>query len=36
MLKEGVDLILLDIVDTRDTQEVINKIKEYNVPVIIV
>jgi len=27
-------ILYLDIVDTRDTQEVINKIKEYNVPVI--
>ncbi len=34
-LKEGIDLILLDIVDTRATQETINRIKQYNIPVII-
>ena len=33
-LKEGINLILLDIVDTRATQEVINKIKQDNIPVI--
>jgi len=33
-LNEDVDLILLDIADTRATQEVINKIKQYNIPVI--
>ena len=31
---EGIDLILLDIVDTRATKEVIDKIKQNNIPVI--
>ncbi len=35
LLKEGVDLLLLNIVNIGDTQKVINKIKEYNVPVIL-
>ena len=35
VLKEGVDLILLDTADTRYLQETINKIKIYNIPVII-
>jgi len=35
VLEEGVDLILLNIVDTEAAQTVINKIKEYNVPVIL-
>jgi methyl-galactoside transport system substrate-binding protein len=34
VLDGGVDLILLDIVDTRTTQDSINKIKQYNIPVI--
>jgi len=35
VLKEGVDLILLNIMDTEAAPAVINKIKEYNVPVIL-
>jgi len=35
VLKDNIDLILLNLVDTRTTQEVINRIKEYNVPVIL-
>lgn len=35
VLKKGVDLILLDTADTRYLQETINKIKIYNVPVIV-
>ncbi|PRR81004.1 galactose ABC transporter substrate-binding protein [Clostridium vincentii] len=34
LLKEGVDLILLSISDITASERVINKIKEYNVPVI--
>ena len=30
-----VDLILLNLVDTKNTQQAINKIKEYNIPVIL-
>lgn len=35
VLKEGVDLILLNIVNTEAARTVINEIKEYNVPVIL-
>lgn len=35
VLKEGVDLILLNIVNTEDSQEVINRIKATNIPVIL-
>ena len=35
LLKEGIDLILLNIVDVDAAQDSINKIKEYNVPVIL-
>jgi len=33
--KKDVDLFLLNLVDTRSTQEVINKIKENNIPVVL-
>ena len=35
VLKNKVDLILLNLVDTKITQQAINKIKEYNIPVIL-
>lgn len=35
VLKEGVDLILLDPADTRELEDVINKVKPYDVPIII-
>ncbi|MBW6410126.1 galactose ABC transporter substrate-binding protein [Clostridium weizhouense] len=35
VVKEGVDLILLDATDTKYLQETINKIKIYNIPVIV-
>ena len=35
LLKNNVDLILLNLVDTKVTQQAINKIKEYNIPVIL-
>ena len=34
-LKEGVDLVLLDIVNVNEIGEVINKISQYNVPVVV-
>lgn len=33
-LREGIDLILLDMVDVKEVNELINKIAQYNVPVI--
>ena len=35
VLNEGIDLILLNIVDRREAQTVINRIKENNIPVIL-
>lgn len=35
LLKEGVDLLLVNLVDTRVAQTVINRIKESNIPVIL-
>jgi len=35
LLENNVDLILLNLVDTKVTQQAINKIKEYNIPVIL-
>jgi len=33
-LSEGADLILLDIAETSATQEIINKVKQYNIPIL--
>jgi methyl-galactoside transport system substrate-binding protein len=35
VLKEKVDLLLINLVDTRVTQEVINKVKQKNIPVVL-
>lgn len=35
VLNEGTNLVLLDIVDTRFAQDVINKVKQYNLPIIL-